>query len=232
MLQVSFKKQLGGNTAGTGRRTFDLDVDFTVPGGITILFGPSGSGKTTCLRAVAGIVTPDEGTITLDNRVYFDSASGINLPVQQRRVGFVFQDYALFPHLTARQNVAYGVRAAIGRAEKLDRANELLSRLGISYAARQFPRELSGGEGQRVALARALASDPAVMLLDEPLSAIDAQTRARLLEEIRVLQQSVGIPFVYVTHSISEAVEIGTRTVVLDQGQVVREGDLNEVLLG
>jgi molybdate transport system ATP-binding protein len=237
MLQVSLRKQIGTiNAASRSERLFRLDVDFTAPSGVTILFGHSGSGKTTCLRAVAGIVRPDEGRISLDERRYFDSAHGINLPIQRRRVGFVFQDYALFPHLTAEQNVAYGIRAGESggghtKAAKREKALDLLSLLGIEYAARQYPRELSGGESQRVALARALASDPAIVLLDEPLSAVDAKTRARLLMEIKATQLRTGIPFLYVTHSVAEVVEIGDHLIVLDEGRVIRQGNPREIAL-
>src|SRR5215468_496211 len=250
MLQVSIRKQIGtrrirlgverqapsGNNERETGRPFRLDVEFTAPSGVTILFGPSGSGKTTCLRAVAGIITPDEGRISLDGRIYFDSASGVNLPIQQRHVGFVFQDYLLFPHLTAEQNVAYGIRAeensgALSKAAKRERARELLSLLGIEYAARQYPREMSGGESQRVALARALASDPAIVLLDEPLSAVDAKTRARLLVEIKSTQQRTGIPFLYVTHSVAEVVEIGDHVIVLNEGRVIEQGSPRETTL-
>jgi molybdate transport system ATP-binding protein len=242
MLYVSIRKRLGpGHRARGGTnerepdRAFVLDVEFTAPSGVTILFGPSGSGKTTCLRAVAGIVTPDEGRISLGERLYFDSASGFNLPIQQRRVGFVFQDYVLFPHLTAEQNVAYGIRAgensgSQSKTAKRERARELLSLLGIEYAAQQYPRELSGGESQRVALARALASEPAIVLLDEPLSAVDAKTRARLLTEISVTQQRIGIPFLYVTHNVAEAVEIGAHVIVLDGGAVIQRGTPQEII--
>jgi molybdate transport system ATP-binding protein len=243
MLQVSIRKQIGaerqtrsGNNEGESRQAFRLDVEFMAASGVTILFGHSGSGKTTCLRAVAGIVTPDEGRISLDERLYFDSASGVNLPMQQRRVGFVFQDYVLFPHLTAEQNVAYGIRAGensggLSKAAKRERARGLLALLGIEYAARQYPRELSGGESQRVALARALASDPAIVLLDEPLSAVDAKTRARLLAEIRATQQRTDIPFLYVTHNVAEVVEIGDHVIVLDEGRVISQGSPREVTL-
>ncbi len=246
MLEVSIRKKFGVNgrewrgesNEREVNRTFALDVEFTAPRGMTILFGPSGSGKTTCLRAVAGIVKPDEGRISLDERVYFDSGSGVDLPVQQRRVGFVFQDYLLFPHLTAEQNVVYGVRTDKGKdairtskTDKYERAHELLSLLGIEYAARQYPRELSGGESQRVALARALASDPAIMLLDEPLSAVDVKTRALLLAEIGAVQRRTGIPFIYVTHHTAEAIEIGTHAIVIERGKVVREGFPREVLI-
>ncbi|HKX27511.1 MAG TPA: ATP-binding cassette domain-containing protein [Blastocatellia bacterium] len=242
MLELSIKKRFGAN----GRRkrgeeaerepvrAFALDVEFTAPAGVTILFGPSGSGKTTCLRSVAGIVTPDEGRIALDGRVYFDSRSGIDLQIQRRRVGFVFQDYLLFPHLTAEQNVAYGVRSDAtghGQPERRRRAQELLELLGIEYAARQYPRELSGGESQRVALARALASDPAIVLLDEPLSAVDEQTRARLLAEIGAMQRRTGIPFLYVTHNVTEAVEIGHHVVMLNEGRITQQGRPRDLML-
>ncbi len=250
MLRVSIRKQVGngkkqlraelragsGNNGRESGRPFSLDVEFAAPSGVTILFGPSGSGKTTCLRAVSGIVTPDEGRISLDELLYFDSASGVNLPIQRRRVGFVFQDYVLFPHLTAEQNVAYGIRAvenggAQSKTAKRERARELLSLLGIEYAAHQYPRELSGGESQRVALARALASDPAIVLLDEPLSAVDARTRARLLAEIKATQQRTGIPFLYVTHNVDEALEIGDQVIVLNEGRVIQQGSPLDVTL-
>jgi molybdate transport system ATP-binding protein len=240
MLYVSIRKRYGDNgreeRGGSTDRKFTLDLEFTAPDGVTILFGPSGSGKTTCLRAVAGIVRPDEGRISVDQRVYFDSASGADLTIQQRRVGFVFQDYLLFPHLTAEQNVAYGIRSGgternLSKDEKHRRACELLALLGIEYAAGQHPRELSGGESQRVALARALASDPEMVLLDEPLSAVDGLTRTRLLAEIGATQRRTGIPFLYVTHNVAEAIEIGDYVVVLNEGRVVQEGRPREVML-
>jgi molybdate transport system ATP-binding protein len=243
MLYVSIRKRYGNNgrngRSDRGRiaeRTFTLDIAFVAPGGVTILFGPSGSGKTTCLRSVAGIVRPDEGRISVGERVYFDSQSGADLAIQQRRVGLVFQDYLLFPHLTAEQNVAYGVRSGsaegnISKGDKQRRALELLSLLGIEYTAGQYPRELSGGESQRVALARALASDPELVLLDEPLSAVDVSTRTRLLAEIDATQQRTGIPFLYVTHNVSEAIDIGDYVVVLNDGRVVQHGYPREVML-
>ncbi|MEP7271666.1 MAG: ABC transporter ATP-binding protein [Acidobacteriota bacterium] len=234
MLYVSIKKRLGSNEGSRynrardkAERAFNLDVEFTVPGGVTILFGPSGSGKTTCLRSIAGVVTPDEGRIALAEHVFFDSVSRVNMAIQRRRVGLVFQDYALFPHFTAEQNVVYGVRTeGTTSAAKRERARELLHLLGVEYAKQQYPGELSGGEAQRVALARALASDPAVMLLDEPLSAVDAKTRERLLLEISALQQRTGIPFLYVTHNVAEAKAIGTSVVVLEEGRVAQQGTM------
>jgi len=239
MLEVCVVKRFaveGGRGRGK-HREFILDAEFSASAGTTILFGQSGSGKTTLLRLVAGIITPDKGRIALGGRIYFDSTQKINLPVQHRRVGFVFQDYALFPHMTAIENVAYGVRAAEGtdgrgmsKRNKLERARELLSLVRIEYAARQLPRELSGGESQRVALARALASNPVVMLLDEPLSAVDEATRANLIAEIKRVQQETGIPFLYVTHNAAEALALGSYAVVLGEGRIERHGKPSEVL--
>ena len=203
-------------------------ASFVVRQGITVLFGPSGSGKTTILRSIAGIVEPDEGRIELGDRVYFDSAAGTNVPIQRRRIGFVFQDYLLFPHLTALQNVAYAIRSATAK-ERRDRALELLDLLGIAYASDRRPHQLSGGEQQRVALARALGSDPAILLLDEPMSALDAVTRLRLLGEIVELQRKSQIPFLYVTHSPADAVRVGDSALILNAGRIVQEGKPAEV---
>ncbi len=219
MLDARIKKRFG---SGNGH-TLTLDVQVKAGGGITVLFGPSGAGKTSVLRAITGILTPDEGRITLGDDTYFDSASGISLPMQQRKVGYVFQNHALFPHLTAEQNVLYGLRAESRHAAR-ERVQELFSMMGISKTAGRYPSRLSGGEQQRVALARALATDPLIMLLDEPLSAVDMATRSRLLEEISALQRRSGIPFVYVTHNHSEAVRLGDSMVVLNEGKVVQEG--------
>jgi molybdate transport system ATP-binding protein len=224
MLRVHLKKQFKTG----GRVSFMLDASFVVQQGITVLFGPSGSGKTTILRSIAGLVIPDDGRIELGSQVYFDSAAGVNLPIQKRRVGFVFQDYLLFPHLNALQNVGYGIRS-VPSSERRDRARQILKLLGIGDAAERYPRELSGGEQQRVALARALASDPAVLLLDEPLSALDVTTRLRLLEEIVDAQRKSRIPFVYVTHSPVDAVRAGDSALILDSGQVVQEGKPAEI---
>jgi molybdate transport system ATP-binding protein len=224
MLRVDLKKQFKTG----GQVSFTLDASFAIQPGIAVLFGPSGSGKTTVLHAIAGLVIPDDGRIELDSQVYFDSAAGISLPIQKRRVGFVFQDYLLFPHLTALQNVGYGVRS-VTSGERRDRAHQLLELLAISEVADRYPRQLSGGEQQRVALARALASDPAILLLDEPLSALDAATRMRLLEEIVEVQRKSMIPFVYVTHSPVDAVRAGDSVLILDSGRVIQEGKPSEV---
>jgi molybdate transport system ATP-binding protein len=224
MLNVAIKKQFGSN----GRASFALDAAFTTNQGITVLFGASGSGKTTTLRSIAGMVTPDAGRISLGDSVYFDSAARVNLAMQKRRVGFVFQDYLLFPHLTAAENVAYGTKARHDHARRRH-VEDVLKLVGVDYAADRRPAELSGGEQQRVALARALASDPAILLLDEPLSAVDVTTRARLLDEIVEVQRKTGIPFLYVTHSPADAVRIGDHLLVMAEGSIVQQGKPLEV---
>lgn len=205
------------------RITFTLDCSFRIPQGISVLFGPSGSGKTTILRSIAGIVRPDAGRIELAGRLYFDSATKINVPIQKRRIGFVFQDYLLFPHWNAIQNISYGMRSSAPKMRR-ERAFQLLDSLGIEHAADRRPHQLSGGEQQRVALARALASDPAILLLDEPMSALDAETRLRLLGELKELQRKWQIPFLYVTHSPADAVRVGDFLILVRAGRLVGEG--------
>jgi molybdate transport system ATP-binding protein len=224
MLEISIKKNfLSGNGDG-----FALDTTFTAAEGVTVLFGPSGSGKTSTLRAIAGILEPDSGLISVNGKVYFDSVRKLNVPIRERRVGFVFQDYLLFPHMTAEQNVAYGVHNGSKKARR-DAARAMISLLGISEASDRRPRELSGGEQQRVALARALASEPEVLLLDEPLSAVDASTRSRLLEELAGIQRRTRIPFLYVTHSPADAVRAGDAALVMERGRIVQQGKPLEV---
>jgi len=205
-----------------------LDVSFDTEDGITILFGPSGSGKSSTLRAIAGIIDPDEGRIEVGERSYFDSRAGINLSIQERRVGYVFQDYALFPHLTAEQNVSFGIKEKSAQLRQ-ERVGELLRLFKVDQIRHRFPQNMSGGEQQRIALARALASDPAVVLLDEPLSAVDVETRSGLLDEIALAQSRVRIPFIYVTHNTPEALRLGARVVVLDQGTVKALGRPAEI---
>lgn len=226
MLHVAIKKRLESDKSGS----FNLDVTFDAVEGITILFGPSGSGKTTTLRAIAGIVTPDNGTISVGEAIYFDSATEANLSIQKRRVGYVFQDYALFPHMTAEQNVAYGIKDnGVRGASRLERARAILAVFKIEHVGQRFPQNMSGGEQQRTALARALASDPAVVLLDEPLSAVDADTRTRLLDEVALAQEQFKIPFIYVTHNTAEAERLATQVVVLQEGSVKQIGPPSEV---
>lgn len=215
MLAVKAKKTFVKN----GAKQFSLDVDFSIENGITVLAGASGAGKTTVLKIIAGIVAPDEGLIRINETIFFDSATRINLPIQTRRVGFVFQDYALFPHLTAAQNIAFGLKIKDAKARQ-NKVEEMLSLFHIEHTKNRFPSEMSGGEQQRTALARALASEPKIVLLDEPLSAVDVETRTKLLDEIELAQTRAHIPFLYVTHNEAEATRLGKQRVILKDGKI------------
>jgi molybdate transport system ATP-binding protein len=216
MLSVNLKKLFLNKNA----KDFSLDVSFSASDGITVLMGASGAGKTTILRLIAGILTPDEGSIILNEQTFFDSDKKINLPIQARNVGFVFQDYALFPHLTARQNIAYGIKDKAARNET---AREMLALFHIEHISERTPNEMSGGEQQRVALARALASEPKIVLLDEPLSAVDFETRTKLLDEIEEAQRRTKIPFIYVTHNEKEAERLEKNRITIKNGRIVNQ---------
>lgn len=209
---------------------FELDVRFTVPPGVTVLFGPSGSGKSTTLAAIAGIVTPDAGHITCGGEVWFDRARKVTRPIHQRGVALVFQSLALFPHMTAAHNVAYGADRSLSRAARRALALHWLERMRVSHLADRRPSTFSGGEAQRVALARAFASDPAVLLLDEAFSALDRELRQELTTETRALVEERQIPTLLVTHQRSEARGLATRAVALAGGKVTRTGSVDEVI--
>jgi molybdate transport system ATP-binding protein len=208
---------------------FRLDVEFDAPPGVTILFGASGSGKTTTLKAIAGLFKPDAGRISVGARVLYDSASGINLPIRERRVGYVFQNLALFPHLSAQANVEFALSHVQRREERRARALELLNNFRVGHVAARLPRHVSGGEAQRVALARALASAPRLLLLDEPLSALDEQTKLGIIADLKRFNSELRLPVVYVTHSRKEASALGERALILERGRVVVEGDIEEM---
>ncbi|MBO0911226.1 MAG: ATP-binding cassette domain-containing protein [Acidobacteria bacterium] len=207
--------------------TFRLDVEFTVPEGITILFGPSGAGKTTLLDCIAGLRSPDQGRIVAGSRILFDRET--NLPARERQIGYVFQDLALFPHLTVASNVGYGLRGFDG-GERSRRVTGLLEALGITQLARRRPAELSGGERQRVALARALVKEPSVLLLDEPLAALDLPTRLKIAGDLGRSIQARPIPVLYVTHSRDEAYMLGERMLMLERGRIIAEGTPHQVM--
>ncbi|MBI2205588.1 MAG: ABC transporter ATP-binding protein [Candidatus Rokubacteria bacterium] len=219
-LDVRLRKQLPG---------FTLDVAWTAGDGVVALFGPSGAGKTLTLQCLAGLVRPDIGRIVVDGRVCVDTAAGIELAPQQRRLGYVFQGYALFPHLTVAANVAFGLRDR-PRAERDARVRTVLARLGLDGLGERWPRDLSGGQRQRVALGRALAIDPALLLLDEPLSALDLPLRQALREELRRILEDWAIPAVIVTHDFTEAYRLGDRIVVYEAGHVVQDAPRDELL--
>jgi len=210
-------------------KNFELDVEASLPPGITILFGPSGAGKTTLLDCIAGLVPPDAGRITTQERILFDSALGINIPPQLRRVGYVFQDLALFPHLTVQENVEYGL-SRLGREQRRQRSAAILESFRIADLRSRRPGQISGGERQRVALARALVTDPAILLLDEPLAALDAVTKSKIVDDLRVWNQEHGVPIVYVTHSREEVFALGERVIVLENGRAVAHGTPHHVM--
>ncbi len=197
-------------------------------GVVTVLFGPSASGKTTTLRCLAGLERPDRGRIELDGQLWFDADTGVFLPPQARRVGLLFQDLALFPHLTVTANVAFGLQA-FPSAERERRLAATLRRLGLDELGNRRPGQLSGGQKQRVALARALAPEPCLLLLDEPLSALDAPARDELRGELRRLLLGLGIPTLLVTHDRLEALALGDRMAVLAGGRVRQVGPIDEV---
>ena len=208
---------------------FSLDVEFTTAPGFTILFGPSGSGKTTLLDCVAGLTAPDAGRIEIGERILFAASDRKNLPVAKRRIGYVLQDLALFPHLTVEQNAEYGLMH-LTRPARRQRAAEMLQEFHIDHLRQRRPSQISGGERQRVALARSLVTDPCLLLLDEPLAALDAATKARILDDLRRWNQAHRIPILYVTHSREEVLALGERVIVMDHGRIVAQGTPHEVL--
>jgi molybdate transport system ATP-binding protein len=235
MLIARVRKIFRSGGAGGGRMTngraddaFTLDVEFQVQPGVTILFGASGAGKTQTLKSIAGLVRPDAGFVGVDGEVLFDSERRINVPVSRRRAGYVFQNLALFPHMTALENVEFGV-GDLPRKERRAKAEALLERFGVGHAALRRPGEISGGEAQRVALARALASDPRLLLLDEPLSALDEPVKLGIISDLKRLNATLRLPILYVTHSRDEALTLGERALVFERGRVVADGEPHEV---
>jgi molybdate transport system ATP-binding protein len=219
-LQAEAHARLGG---------FELDVAVGVGSGECLaLAGRSGAGKSTLLRVIGGLVRPDRGVVRCGDQTWLDTARGVNLPPEARRCGYVFQDYALFEHLNAWQNVAYGLRH-VPRRDRQRRALALLDRFELAPRATARPSTLSGGERQRVAVARALAPEPRALLLDEPLSALDAGTRARASRELSDVLAETGVPAILVTHDFNEAAVLGDRVAILDAGGVLQTGAPGEL---
>lgn len=214
------------------RGSHEIHGDWEIPseGEPTLaLFGPSGCGKTTVLRALAGLNRPASGMVRLGTEVWSDTRTGTWVPPQQRRVGLVFQDFLLFPHLTAKQNVMYALRR-LPREVREERAAHWMARLGIHTLADRYPRRLSGGEQQRVAMARMLVTEPRLLLLDEPFAALDRPLRRSLRREVRDLVSSLGIPCVLVSHDIDDVLELTSWMVIMDQGQVLQRGETAAVI--
>jgi molybdate transport system ATP-binding protein len=210
-------------------KDFDLDLSITLPPGITILFGPSGAGKTTLLDCIAGLVRPDAGRIATPEKILFDSALGVDIPPQLRRVGYVFQDLALFPHMTAQANVEYGL-SRLGREQRKERSAAILESFRIAHLSARSPGQISGGERQRVALARALVIDPLILLLDEPMAGLDAATKSKIVDDLRAWNHEHRVPVVYVTHSREEVFALGERVVVLEKGRLIAQGTPHQVM--
>jgi molybdate transport system ATP-binding protein len=209
--------------------TFNLNVHFRALAGFTILFGASGAGKTTLLDCIAGLTDPDEGRIAIGGEELYDSQKKRNLPAWKRRIGYVQQDPALFPHLTAGENAAYGLRS-LSATERTSRSREILARFRIDRLRDRRPVQISGGERQRVALARTLVTEPRALLLDEPLAALDRQTKSSLVADLRKWNQDHRIPILFVTHNGEEVFALGDEVIMLDAGRIVAQGRPHAVM--
>ena len=207
--------------AASKRQRFTLDVQFSVPSGVSVIFGPSGSGKTTILQSLAGLLRPDKGLISLAGETVYDSAKNLEVPARFRRIGYVFQDLALFPHLTAAENIGFGIR--VNGTEKQRLVREALDKFRIAPVAHHRPDQISGGERQRVALARALATHPRLLLLDEPFSALDDELKQDIIADLKRWLQENSAPVLFVTHDREEARALGDRMLFLREGRIVGE---------
>ncbi|MCB6179308.1 molybdenum ABC transporter ATP-binding protein [Rhodobacter sp. Har01] len=219
-LQIALRHRFAG---------FVLDVAFEAPAGVTVLFGRSGSGKTTVINAVAGLLRPDQGRITADDVVLLDTKAGTNLPPHRRRIGYVFQDARLFPHLTVRQNLLYGRWFAPKGAAAVE-LGRIVDLLGIGALLNRRPGALSGGEKQRVAIGRAILSNPRLLALDEPLAALDEARKAEILPYLERLRDELRLPILYVSHAISEVARLATTVVLMEAGRVTAAGPTAAIL--
>ncbi len=220
MLEISVQKMLSN---------FALDAAFASDSGITALFGRSGSGKTTLVNAIAGLARPDQGAITVNGECLFDGARGIDLPVERRRVGYVFQEGRLFPHLTVRENLRYGYDLARPQDRYVE-IGKVIELLGLEALLGRRPGNLSGGEKQRVAIGRALLSSPRLLLMDEPLAALDQSRKREVLRYIARLHEEISVPIVYVSHVVEEVVQLAETVVLMAAGRVVTSGSVSEVM--
>ena len=206
---------------------FTLDMNFDAAPGVTVLFGTSGAGKTTVLNCLAGLAKPAQGEIKLGERLLFCHSTAINVAVHRRNIGYLLQGLALFPHLTVSQNVAYGLA---DRGDAPHAVAEILERFRVAHLAARYPREISGGERQRVALARALVRRPNLLLLDEPMSALDVPTKQHIMDDLHQWNQGARIPIIYVTHDRAEVFSLAERVLAMEHGKIVAEGTPAEVL--
>ena len=218
-LSVKLKKVVNG---------FSLDAEWTIGNELAVLFGYSGAGKSLTLQMIAGLISPDHGFIHLNERTFFDSASGKNLPPQERSCGYVFQDLALFPHMTIRENILYGAHG-LSKVYREQQAANMLEKFRITGLENKYPSEISGGQKQRVALARALIRRPDVLLLDEPFSALDNPLRAEMQNFLKEIRREFPIPIVFVTHDILEAYSLADKIIIYANGSVAQSGTPKEV---
>lgn len=213
-------------------RDFELNMSFTVSDETLVIVGHSGCGKSTLLKLIAGLLSPDEGRILIGEQFFFSREKKYNVPTEERKIGFVFQNYALFPHLSVFENVCYGLDSkTFPKSERQRKTEQILTSLGIEHLAESMPQDLSGGEQQRVALARALVLNPQVLLLDEPLSALDITTRGHVRRGLKKTLSSLHIPKILVTHDYEDAISLGDRILVMDRGRVIQEGTAKELLM-
>jgi molybdate transport system ATP-binding protein len=208
---------------------FTLQARLEARPGFTMLLGPSGGGKTTLLNCIAGLLRPDSGRVTIGATALFDSASRLDLPVERRRLGYVFQALALFPHMSVEENVRYGI-AKVPAAPREQRITSMLKSFRIAHLARHKVTAISGGERQRTALARSLVTDPRALLLDEPLAALDAETKSKIVEDLRAWNAEHAIPILFVTHSPQEAFALGERVAIIEAGKIIEQGPVHQVL--
>lgn len=225
MILAKLKKRFrpGPDSAG-----FTLDVDLQSSALVTVFFGPSGAGKTLSMDAIAGFIRPDEGRIMLDDDLLFDGATGVHLPPQARRCGYVFQNYALFPHMTLRQNLEFAAEFR-PKLERHRKVNEILERFRLTDLAGRRPHELSGGQKQRCSIARSLLADPRVLLLDEPARGLDPTLRAELYDVLREVRDEFRMPIVLVTHDLEECFELGERMFIFHEGRIIQQGSPTEI---
>ncbi len=226
MIQARLRKTFPARPDSAG---FSLDLEFQAAAGITVLFGPSGSGKTLVLDSIAGFVRPDEGRILLDDDILFDGATGVHLTPQARQCGYVFQNYALFPHMTLRQNLEFAAERR-PRLERHRRVNEMLERFRLADAAGSRPHEVSGGQRQRCSIARALIGAPKLLLLDEPAQGLDAPLRSELYDVLRQVRADFKTPVLLVTHDLDECFELGEEMLILREGRIVQSGTPRRIL--
>jgi molybdate transport system ATP-binding protein len=226
MIRARLRKTFPARANSEG---FSLDLEFQAEAGVTVLFGPSGSGKTLTLDAIAGFVRPDEGRILLDDEILFDAASGVHLAPQARNCGYVFQNYALFPNMTLRQNLEFAAERR-PRLERHRRVNEMLDRFRLGEAAGRRPHEVSGGQRQRCSIARALIGAPRVLLLDEPTQGLDAPLRVEFYEALRQVREDFKTPVLLVTHDLDECFELGEEMLIVREGRIVQSGTPRAIL--